>query len=122
MRRSPLCYLREGGSPWNLFETIGKLVVRYHSFFEEGIVNTLIIAAFTVLFGTIFGTLMASMRMSKILPLKWLAVAYIEFIRGTPLMVQLMFIFYGLPMIGLTLPDISLDSRTFRAFPPVSLP
>ena len=88
-------------------ETIGKLVVRYHSFFEEGIVNTLIIAAFTVFFGTIFGTLMSSMRMSKILPLKWLAVAYIEFIRGTPLMVQLMFIFYGLPMIGVKIPDIS---------------
>lgn len=88
-------------------ETIGKLIVRYHSFFEEGIVNTLIIAAFTVFFGTIFGTLMSSMRMSKILPLKWLAVAYIEFIRGTPLMVQLMFIFYGLPMVGFTLPDIS---------------
>ena len=30
-------------------QTIGKLVVRYHSFFEEGIVNTLIIAAFAVL-------------------------------------------------------------------------
>ena len=88
-------------------ETIGKLIVRYHSFFEEGIVNTLIIAAFTVFFGTIFGTLMSSMRMSKILPLKWLAVAYIEFIRGTPLMVQLMFIFYGHPMVGFTLPDIS---------------
>ena len=88
-------------------ETIGKLIVRYHRFFEEGIVNTLIIAAFTVFFGTIFGTLMSSMRMSKILPLKWLAVAYIEFIRGTPLMVQLMFIFYGLPMVGFTLPDIS---------------
>lgn len=88
-------------------QTIGKLIVRYHSFFEEGIVNTLIIAAFTVFFGTIFGTLMSSMRMSKILPLKWLAVAYIEFIRGTPLMVQLMFIFYGLPMAGFTLPDIS---------------
>ncbi len=59
-------------------------------------------------FGTIFGTLMSCMRMSKILPsLKWLAVAYIEFIRGTPLMVQLMFIFYGLPMIGFALPDIA---------------
>ena len=88
-------------------QTIGKLIVRYHSFFEEGIVNTLIIAAFSVLLGTILGTLMATMRMGKILPLKWLAVAYIEFIRGTPLMVQLMFIFYGLPMVGFTLPDIS---------------
>ncbi len=50
---------------------------------------------------------MASMRMSRILPLRWIATAYIEFIRGTPLMVQLMFIFYGLPMAGITLPDIS---------------
>ena len=55
---------------FTFFETIGKLIVRYHSFFEEGIVNTLIIAAFAVLFGTILGTLMASMRMSKILPLQ----------------------------------------------------
>ena len=89
------------------FETIGKIIERYSSFFAQGVVNTLIIAAFSVLLGTILGTLMATMRMGKILPLKWLAVAYIEFIRGTPLMVQLMFIFYGLPMVGFTLPDIS---------------
>ena len=71
------------------FETIGKIIERYSSFFAQGVVNTLIIAAFSVLLGTILGTLMATMRMGKILPLKWLAVAYIEFIRGTPLMVQL---------------------------------
>ena len=51
--------------------------------------------------------LMATARMSKIKPLKWLATAYIEFFRGTPLMVQLMFIFYGLPMIGVTFPKVS---------------
>ena len=89
------------------FETIGKIIERYSSFFAQGVVNTLIIAAFSVLLGTILGTLMATMRMGKILPLKWLAVAYIEFTRGTPLMVQLMFIFYGLPMIGVKIPAIS---------------
>ncbi len=88
-------------------QTIGKLIVRYHTFFEDGVVNTLIIAAFSVLLGTIFGTLMAGMRMSRILPLHWFGVAYVEFVRGTPLMVQLMFIFYALPMIGITIPDIS---------------
>lgn len=101
---------------FTFFETIGKLIVRYHSFFEEGIINTLIIAAFAVLFGTILGTLMASMRMSRILPLRWIATAYIEFIRGTPLMVQLMFIFYGLPMAGITLPDISWIPNFFALF------
>ena len=87
--------------------TMKDLVVRYHSFFLEGVGNTLIIAVFTVLFGTILGVLMAMARMSKIKPLKWLATAYIEFFRGTPLMVQLMFIFYGLPMIGVTFPKVS---------------
>lgn len=104
---------------FTFFETIGKLTVRYHSFFEEGIINTLIIAAFAVLFGTILGTLMASMRMSRILPLRWIATAYIEFIRGTPLMVQLMFIFYGLPM-AVSRCRIFRGSRTFRAFPQAS--
>lgn len=87
-------------------ETMAKLIERYNSFFTEGIVNTLIIAAFSVLFGAILGTLMASLRMCRIPPLRWIAVAYIEFVRGTPLMVQLMFIFYGLPMIGITIPNI----------------
>ena len=89
------------------FETIIALLERYHSFFAEGIVHTLIIAAFSVLLGTVFGTLMAVMRMSGFKPLKTIACVYIEFIRGTPLMVQLMFIFYGLPMIGVKIPDIS---------------
>ena len=87
--------------------TMKDLVVRYYRFFLEGVSNTLIISVFTVLFGTILGVLMAMARMSKFKPLKWLATAYIEFFRGTPLMVQLMFIFYGLPMIGVTFPKVS---------------
>ena len=93
------------------------LFTRYHNFFYEGLRNTLIISAFSVLAGTVLGTLMAMMRMSKILPLRMIAVAYIEFIRGTPLMVQLMFIFYGLPMIGIKFPDVSFipDFSRFAA-------
>ena len=99
------------------FNDMALLFTRYNSFFTEGIRNTLIIAAFSVLIGTVLGTLMAMMRMSRILPLRLLATAYIEFIRGTPLMVQLMFIFYGLPMIGVTFPEISFipDFSRFAA-------
>ena len=98
-------------------QTMESLLVRYGSFFAEGIKNTLIIAFFSVLFGTILGTLMAMARMSRIKPLKWLAVAYIEFFRGTPLMVQVMFIFYGLPMIGVTFPEVAFipDFQRFAA-------
>ena len=100
-------------------ETMGNMITKYSGFFIEGVENTLILSFFTVLFGTILGTLMAMARMSKFapfskfaslrkfMPLRWLATAYIEFFRGTPLMVQLMFIFYGLPMIGVTFPMVS---------------
>ena len=89
------------------FNNVWSTLSRYYSFFLEGVLNTLIIAVFTVLFGTLLGILLAVAKMSSFKPLKWLSTAYIEFLRGTPLMVQLMFIFYGLPMIGITFPEIS---------------
>ena len=89
------------------FNNVWSTLSRYYSFFLEGVQNTLIIAVFTVLFGTLLGILLAVAKMSSFKPLKWLSTAYIEFFRGTPLMVQLMFIFYGLPMIGITFPEIS---------------
>ena len=62
------------------------LFSRYHSFFTEGIRNTLIISAFSVLIATILGTLLAMLRMSRILPLRLIATAYIEFIRDISLL------------------------------------
>ncbi len=101
----------------SFFSEMVHLFTRYNSFFTEGIRNTLIISAFSVLIGIVLGTLLAMLRMSKLLPLRLLATAYIEFIRGTPLMVQLMFIFYGLPMIGVKFPDIAFipDFSRFAA-------
>lgn len=99
------------------FQTISRLLTNYGNFFIDGVRNTLILAAFSVLFGTVLGAFMALARMSRIKPLRWFAVAYIEFFRGTPLMVQLMFIFYGLPMVGISFPDIPLipDFSRFMA-------
>ena len=89
------------------FDRMGRIVSKYSGFLVEGVQNTLIIAVFTVLLGTILGTLLAVMKMGKFKPTKWFASAYIEFIRGTPLMVQLMFSFYGLPKIGIDFPEVS---------------
>jgi len=83
-----------------------KIFSRYSNFFAEGVQNTLLLAVFTVLIGTVLGTLLAIMRMGKLKPTRWLATAYIEFIRGTPLMIQLMFLFYGLPLLGVRFPKI----------------
>ena len=89
------------------FEVVVLLIQRYYKFFLEGCKNTIILALFSVALGALGGTLLSLMRMSKLKVLKDPAVGIVEFVRGTPLMVQLMFIFYGLPMIGVTFPDIS---------------
>jgi polar amino acid transport system substrate-binding protein len=49
------------------------------------------------------GLLVAICRVFGPLPIRWLATAYIELIRGTPLLIQLLFIFYGLPNVGIRL-------------------
>jgi His/Glu/Gln/Arg/opine family amino acid ABC transporter permease subunit len=47
----------------------------------------------------IIGLIAALMRLSKLAPLRWIATAYVEIFRSTPLLVQLFFIVLGLPAI-----------------------
>lgn len=47
----------------------------------------------------IFGLIAALMRLSKVAPLRWIATAYVEIFRSTPLLVQLFFIVLGFPAI-----------------------
>lgn len=53
--------------------------------------------------GLVLALGVALMRLSRIRALSWLGRAYVSVIRGTPLLVQLFVIFYGLPSIGVTL-------------------
>ena len=50
-------------------------------------------------FGAVFASVLALMKMSKIPPLRWLSTIYIEIIRGTPMLLQLYFFYFGLPML-----------------------
>ena len=75
-------------------------------FFINGAKFTLILAFFTVFLGVIGGTIFALMKISRNVILNVIAKAYVEIIRGTPLLVQLYIIFYGLPYVGLELPDM----------------
>ncbi len=71
---------------------------RYWSYFLFGSVNTVILAIFTVLMGTLLGLFISLMRLSKTQALSFTARAYIEVIRGTPILVQIFIIYYGLPI------------------------
>ena len=64
-----------------------------------GVSYTLLLAAITVAFGAVVACLLAGMKLSKIAPLRWLSTAYIEVIRGTPMLLQLYFFYFALPAL-----------------------
>ncbi|MDW7671171.1 MAG: amino acid ABC transporter permease [Bacillota bacterium] len=100
-----------------------RFIAQYKDLYLTGTRNTIILAILAVFFGVILGLVLALMRRSKIKPITFLASAYIEFIRGTPLLVQLFIIFYGLPVVtGMRFPDflagviaLSLNSAAYVA-------
>ena len=72
----------------------------------EGSEITLEIFLITFLLVLPLGLLIALGHIAKFRPLRLLVAAYIWIMRGTPLMLQLLFVYFALPMIGLRLPDI----------------
>lgn len=89
------------------FSFLGK----YWQFYIVGAKNTILLAALAVLLGTAIGLVMALMKLSRRSVPRFIATAYIEFIRGTPLLVQLFIIYYGLQAVGIRFPDVPWISR-----------
>ncbi|WP_045233433.1 amino acid ABC transporter permease [Deinococcus pimensis] len=71
----------------------------------RGTTITLSLTVLASLFGLALGLVAAMGRLSRLAPLRFLAGVYIETFRGTPLLVQLFFLYFALPQItGVTLP------------------
>ena len=80
-----------------------SFVPNYLPCYLEGVKYTLLISLITVFFGAIFGSLLFFMKTSnfhvwKIKPLKILAVIYIEIVRGTPMLLQILIMYAGSKM------------------------
>ncbi|MCE3249397.1 MAG: transporter permease, partial [Geminicoccaceae bacterium] len=67
----------------------------------QGVWLTLELSAITMVLGLVLGIVMALLKTWGPRPLRWLASAYVEVIRNTPLLVQLFIVFFGLPSLGL---------------------
>lgn len=98
----------------------------FYPYFISGTIITLIISVITVILGTIIGVVIALMKLSKIKPLRWFANIYIEVLRGTPMLVQILIAFgllqglFKLPTIDLGI--LSLDfGRLFPGIIAISL-
>jgi His/Glu/Gln/Arg/opine family amino acid ABC transporter permease subunit len=73
----------------------------------RGLGLTLRLTLLSLLGGLPIGLLVALARLSKFQPLTWAAGFYVEFLRGTPLLVQIFAIYYVLPAVGINLPDFT---------------
>lgn len=82
---------------------------KYYGFFIDGTYITLYLSVFGVALGVIIGVVLALMKLSKNVLLKSFSSIYIEILRGTPLLVQLYIVYYGLPrLIGIDFEDLTL--------------
>lgn len=81
----------------------------------EGLPYTLSLSLIGFALGTFLGFFVALLRMSKLAPLRWLAMTHISLMRGIPLMVLLFFIYFGLPFMGLQLDAISASIIAFTS-------
>ncbi|MDK6651557.1 ABC transporter substrate-binding protein/permease [Aerococcus urinae] len=91
----------------------------YWPYYWNGIKTTLLISAVSVVFGLTLGAILAVMRLTENKILSGIAMAYVEFIRGTPLMIQVLFMFLGIgglfnvPALLSALIAVSLNSGAY---------
>lgn len=79
----------------------------------KGTLTTVELFALTLAFSLPLGLIIAFFAMSRVIPVKLIADAYIYVLRGTPLMLQLFFVYYGLPALGISLDRFPAAVVTF---------
>jgi polar amino acid transport system substrate-binding protein len=75
----------------------------YLPLLAQGAIRTLELSVLAMIMAVALGLIIALMRLYTPPPFSQLALAFVEIMRGTPLLIQLYFIYYGLPNIGIKL-------------------
>jgi arginine/lysine/histidine/glutamine transport system substrate-binding and permease protein len=81
------------------FVTSINLILQSIPILLQGALVTLQLTIVSVVFGLIGGSLIGILRLSNFKPVRWIARAYVDFFRGTPLLVQIFMIYFGIPAI-----------------------
>jgi polar amino acid transport system substrate-binding protein len=76
---------------------------KYLPLLLRGAAVTVELSVLGMALAVVAGLVLVLLRLYAIAPVRWLARAYVEVIRGTPLLIQLFLIYYGLPEIGIRL-------------------
>jgi polar amino acid transport system permease protein len=80
-----------------------SLVTKFIPFMLKATVVTLELSVVSILIGLILGLFIALMKISSVKVLSFIADFYLWIIRGTPMLVQLFIVYFGLPQIGIEL-------------------
>lgn len=86
------------GFDWGLVERSVPLL-------GAGLLTTVKICLLAMLLGTVLGGMLGLASLSRFKPLRWAVMAYVDFIRGTPLLVQIFLVYFALPVVGVNLPE-----------------
>jgi len=81
----------------------GAIAFEFPDLYFGGLWLTIQLSVFGLLGSLVLGTAIAVLRISPVAPLRWIGGAYVEFFRNTPLLVQLFFLFFGAPLLGIRL-------------------
>lgn len=76
---------------------------KYLPLLLRGAITTVELSVLAMALAVVTGLVLVLMRVLGFGPLRWLARGYVEVIRGTPLLIQLFLIYYGLPEVGIRL-------------------
>jgi His/Glu/Gln/Arg/opine family amino acid ABC transporter permease subunit len=99
-----------------------RLIVESIPFLVKGAVYTVQVSVLAIVFGLVLGWMLGLVAVSGVRWLRAIAWAYVQFIRGTPLLVQIFLIYFGLPALGINIPAywsgviaLGLNSAGFQA-------
>jgi polar amino acid transport system substrate-binding protein len=91
------------GKPLPFMQRVVERYPQTLALFARGAVMTLAVSLASMALAIVLGVMLALARVFGPTPIRWLAVGYIELFRGTPLLIQLTVVYFGLPEIGVTL-------------------
>ena len=83
-----------------------RVIWEYMPLFMEGLRNTFAISGISLVLALLTGIIACAGRLSQWKVLRLVAISYIEIIRSTPLLVQIFFLYFGLPTLGVRIPEV----------------
>ncbi|WP_311027968.1 amino acid ABC transporter permease [Mesorhizobium koreense] len=78
----------------------GRFVLLNAPKLQDGVVITIWIAVLALPASVVSGAIFAASKLAPFWPVRWVTIAIVEFLRNTPLLLQMFFLYFGSPLLG----------------------